>query len=583
MYDPSSQKIVLDNTTSYGAGYWNQIDTPSPQPDPDAPANTSGTPTDTRKPLTIIAAAVPPAGWTATSNIGISISEPTPNAPLGYYQEPNYTYPTYPMRDGFQNTTTMIAELPDQPFDTIPGMPLQVANLLSTDTTVNFKTAYLQRLANPLQPYNAVQNPYITIDWMPLDLTVFNGEEDVDAKGTAQTLGTLKAGFRQKDGDGLGKYNLWSQQCAALDTSLPGTNVNDWFNLGLVNFSLGYLNNKMGTVLTPPNPTFLGDPAGPFPWMTWLNRPYTSPYELLTVPAVTQSRLMQEYSSSSATSPYVPTASYDKAFGPFPHLLNFFETNGTGAIAGSELYRIFDVIEVPSAFVGSEKWLNPATFSTGTGPEYTHLRPPFNRISRFRDPGRININTITNSEVWDSIRRSYPDIPDWTTVSTSRSGTNTTVAGITQQFRTSASADLAPVGTGLRNTAVQKGLLRGSADPPVTPLFNFTHGTRTYLDSTKTPYFKYQELQHLGNLLTNHSNVFGVWITVGYFEVEPNPGGIDLGHPDGYRLGKELGSESGGISRHRAFYIIDRSVPVGFVPGENINSDRAVLLRRYIE
>ena len=45
----------------------------------------------------------------------------------------------------------------------------------------------------------------------------------------------------------------------------------------------------------------------------------------------------------------------------------------------------------------------------------------------------------------------------------------------------------------------------------------------------------------------------------------------------------ELGSDTGEIERHRAFYIIDRSIPVGFERGFNHNVDRAILLKRFIE
>ena len=35
--------------------------------------------------------------------------------------------------------------------------------------------------------------------------------------------------------------------------------------------------------------------------------------------------------------------------------------------------------------------------------------------------------------------------------------------------------------------------------------------------------FRYHGMARLSNLLSNNSNVFAVWITLGYFEVEPNP------------------------------------------------------------
>ena len=107
--------------------------------------------------------------------------------------------------------------------------------------------------------------------------------------------------------------------------------------------------------------------------------------------------------------------------------------------------------------------------------------------------------------------------------------------------------------------------------------------TDNAVNTRRNPAFHYQTLQRLGNLVTTRSNVYAVWITVGFFEVEPNPNGVDDNHPDGYRLGRELRSDSGEIRRHRAFYFIDRSVPVASQPGENHNVDRAILLRRFLE
>ena len=102
-------------------------------------------------------------------------------------------------------------------------------------------------------------------------------------------------------------------------------------------------------------------------------------------------------------------------------------------------------------------------------------------------------------------------------------------------------------------------------------------------DADRNPYFRYQALARLGNLVTTRSNVYAIWITVGYFQVSPNPNGADAAHPDGYQLGQELGSDTGEIERHRAFYIYDRTIPVGFVRGQDTNVEHGLLLRRYIE
>jgi hypothetical protein len=122
-----------------------------------------------------------------------------------------------------------------------------------------------------------------------------------------------------------------------------------------------------------------------------------------------------------------------------------------------------------------------------------------------------------------------------------------------------------------------------------TPGSGVTTNVGQYHDVNRNPYFANQPLQKVGNLLTTHSNCFAVWVTIGYFEVEDyrpittGPVVIDAAHPDGLALAQEVGADSGEVTRHRAFYIIDRSIPVGFIPGSRLNTDDCVLVRRLIE
>ena len=59
--------------------------------------------------------------------------------------------------------------------------------------------------------------------------------------------------------------------------------------------------------------------------------------------------------------------------------------------------------------------------------------------------------------------------------------------------------------------------------------------------------------------------------------------GLSSAKPDGYTLGRELGIDTGEVERHRAFYIIDRTIPVGFQRGQDLNSEKAILVNRFIE
>ena len=74
-----------------------------------------------------------------------------------------------------------------------------------TGTYDDYKTAFLQRLANPLWPWNPETghsrhdprfpvNPYVTVDFIPINLTVFNGEDVKPAvwpPAGAEALGDL--------------------------------------------------------------------------------------------------------------------------------------------------------------------------------------------------------------------------------------------------------------------------------------------------------------------------------------------------------------------------------------------------------
>jgi hypothetical protein len=119
-----------------------------------------------------------------------------------------------------------------------------------------------------------------------------------------------------------------------------------------------------------------------------------------------------------------------------------------------------------------------------------------------------------------------------------------------------------------------------------------------YCNPTRNPYFHIQELQRMENLVTTRSNVYAVWITIGYFEVQKHPSAAFLAkypnysasdpnnanlYPDGYELGQEVGLDTGDVKRHKAFYIFDRSIPVGFFRGQDLNFDKGVLIRRFIE
>ena len=76
-------------------------------------------------------------------------------------------------------------------------------------------------------------------------------------------------------------------------------------------------------------------------------------------------------------------------------------------------YRILDYVRVPSRYVGTDTMLNAETFNDVPGVVGYHrqghsrtaairdicFQPPFNKVSRQRDPGRVNLNTVTGRRI----------------------------------------------------------------------------------------------------------------------------------------------------------------------------------------
>ncbi|MGI8977778.1 MAG: hypothetical protein ACR2FY_00990 [Pirellulaceae bacterium] len=531
----------------------------------------------------------------------------------------------------------------------------QAVELRTNQTTGGYRTIHLQRLANPLLAWDRFTNPYITIDTSSIDLTAFNGVADdsafINPGGnrnfqTCQRGGSFPAAEVSSDYPdppaSRGARNLWLQENARSNAGV--TQAIEAGGVGPHHFpyelhhTFGYLNRRFHPYFDSTSgvaAAYYGAPNhqnAAFPWLTFSNRPFNNPMELLLATCRSQSQLLVGFGMRDPAQPWANAYSNSNTLAPYSHLLNFFQTESAlGAGDAPELSRLLDFVEVPSPFVGTEKYYNPQYFSTGNDPAIC-MRPPFNRLSRFRDPGRVNINTFADayeytggsgqavgSDIFQAVAKGFPGIDPAVDngaflqrLLLSRQGYGTTIADIltrnpnypsifSQPFRTADSSDLVPpafgTGANLSQRPAEGGLLRrdnnyaaidaNDADKPL-----FASGTQlAFQDADRNPYFRYQAMQKVGNLFSTNSNCYAVWITMGYFEVEGNdadndpatPATIDAAHPDGLRLAQEVGVDTGEVKRHRAFYIIDRSIPVGYEPGHRHNTDKAVLLKRFIE
>jgi hypothetical protein len=480
-------------------------------------------------------------------------------------------------------------------------------------TTPNVAIIHLQRLANPSVAYNATTNPYRTIDSLPIDLIAFNGWED-DSHDLASGLSTattimFASHQRGETTTSIAANNLWAEQLAAkpltatyseteLTTPVSTAHVFPY----LLYHSLGFMNQSLTIPTTTPvpatyarrtttpnlgDPDFSGSPStSPFPWLNCNNRPFVDPLELLLVPAVKTSMLCRTFGISTSD-PYGTWGA------PYPHLLSLLQSSDPAATSNKapQMYRLLEMVGVPSRFVGTETQINPTVSATNC-----NFHPPFNRIPTYREPGKINLNTIYDSTVFSGLMNGRTT-PIWTEFLQSRRGdtatdvlampSTTCPTEFAHPFRSFGGANLIPSLTTddlkPKNTReINATLLREGATAG-TPLFNYS-SSYAYDDTTRNPYFRYQALQRLANLTTTRSNVYAVWITVGYFEVSPAATGYDTTiYPDGYQLGRELGIDTGTVKRHRAFYMYDRSRPVGFQRGQDLNVNQGTLVERVIE
>ena len=268
------------------------------------------------------------------------------------------------------------------------------------------------------------------------------------------------------------------------------------------------------------------------------------------------------------------------------------------------------------------------------------LLAPFNRISEFRDPGKINVNTVSERDanfpdrtVWDGMFHGRtnrtgtagpdvhpgPALEEWAASRRGYGNASLPPAALDVNFptvfanplRPPDAGDMVPIPDMLRS-GVDCTLLRSidgtagtTAAPQGDPLFvaNLSAaGGDDYRNSLRNGFFRYQPVVRLDNLVTNRSNVYAVWVTIGFFEVEEAPdyaskfltanGCTDNAeaqalynrvYPDGYAFGREDGVDVGNTRRLRGFYMIDRTMMAGFEPGADHNVENVIRLRRRIE
>ena len=112
----------------------------------------------------------------------------------------------------------------------------------------------------------------------------------------------------------------------------------------------------------------------------------------------------------------------------------------------------------------------------------------------------------------------------------------------------------------------------GSATTPALIRKNSQQPSTTYNSRLRNPFMRYQTLMRMPNLVSDNSQVYLIRMTMGFFEVDP--GNIN-------NLGAEYNANIGKNQRYRAMFIVDRSIPVGFIPGRDLNARDVVVFESY--
>jgi hypothetical protein len=496
--------------------------------------------------------------------------------------------------------------------------------LMLNGTHPNFAVVHLQRLADPLMPFfnedtngngilnsgedtnnNGVldSNPYLTVDSMTVDLTVVNtefgnrsnvldesGQTGSDTAGDPQEkltwlqqdqkpfrYETVERGGKASDGSSVA-IDVWNRRVRSdvNDLEFDQSDNTTWSSQDayrsadhanpqrpsaapLTPVSVGSLVSTLRTSNGSPDhfsrPVKFG--AGTnvrFPWLAFYNRPFVSAAELSLVPTTSAMELGARHTTEdSASNNTTPT---------FYHLPRFFETPRTDSTWASLVgdQDLFRFVHTPSPFVGTRRSVPLA----GTN-ERTALQSigwdffPIQQLSEFREPGRVNVNTMPAADIWraiqgDVILRESADgkiaeDPDESLVSPA------------DQARDWPDADSATDGIQPFEDAFS--VLSSSVG-----IDNFTED---YRDADKDAAFRMQTISRLNNSVTVRSNVYAIWVTVGYFERQVNQNGA------------EVLIEVPPRNRNRGFYIFDRSIPVAYERGEDHNVQDAILIRRIIQ
>ena len=290
------------------------------------------------------------------------------------------------------------------------------------------------------------------------------------------------------------------------------------------------------------------DPNKPPKWFFWPNRPFVASPELLFVHALDSQSLLTKYSD------------------PSPLLAPDADTNnwtwGPTVLRNLKSPPLFDAVHVPTRFAGIHGTTSDPNGNLATLAGIDQVTTPVNQFSAFREPGRVNLNTVTADDVWNAVVAGPLVKPTDGSPDPVSTRSQAALNGIPARNTSSllALTGQQPAANAPQSMPKPDKTDRNDADQPLKPAIGLNPSQAIYTAN------------RLANTATTKSHLFGVWITLRE-AMAPAPA---AGQP-------VVPADPDGIRYHRAFYVIDRSIPVAHEPGRDHNVWDAVLLRRIVE
>lgn len=371
-------------------------------------------------------------------------------------------------------------------------------------------TVVLRRLACPTLPYQndptvALYNPYITVDYI-------SGVTPVDA---VTVDGAAGAGLGQSDAMDGDHTKLATYKALAARTSIGKRQpyranplVAQAPNPALANQPQTTFFRHNGREATGAafDPLSANQTLDTFTWLVHLDRFVNNPIELLQVSQYRPHELTQQFILNNGTM--------------YQHLAPWFDNT-------ARIYRFLEFADAGIRQAGAN--------------------------IDGRNPGKINLNTLLDQEPFTGLcdiqANSYFTAADVTLIFSNFLSQRSPGAS---RIPSASDRPIRSLATGWTNASATDGVestllasLGATNSAATARLFEPPSLAGTH------PNMRWSLLSKIFNNVTTHSNVFAVWVTVGFFEVD------DSVTPP--KLGSEVGRKENRHIRHRMFAIVDRS------------------------